>query len=144
MIASWAIGAACGVLVSGLAFAETRFTLHGSKSFDDAREDLEFAITQHNFRVTGRNEIGEAIVERGDTTLPRADVIHFCNLTLAARLLRAAPEYLLYMPCRIALRETPKGVVVETWLVPADVAEVAAQVDEINTILRDIVRQAAE
>ncbi len=53
------------------------------KSFDDVILELDFAITERNFRITGRNTIGKGLRERGYADFPDVEVIHFCNLEYA-------------------------------------------------------------
>ena len=124
--------------------AATRFTAHSSKTFDDVLADLEFAIGEENFRITGRNTIGTAIAERHDIDLPAGTVLHLCNLEYARQFLELAPHYLLHMPCRIAVYEQDDQVTVEARLLPENDPTVQALSHEINRILETIVASAVE
>ena len=118
-----------------------RYTVTTSKPFEEVLADLEFAIGEHNFRLTGRDSIGAAIAERDASAFPSATVVHFCNLEYARRLLELDPRYLLHMPCRIALYEQAGRVTIEARLLPeSDPAAVSARV---NAILRAIVAESA-
>jgi uncharacterized protein (DUF302 family) len=121
-----------------------RYTAHSSKSFDDVLADLEFAIGEHNFRLSGRNTIGEAIARRDDIDLPPGTVLHFCNLEYARQLLEVDPQYLLHMPCRIAVYEQAGQVTVEARLLPENDPAVRALSQRINRILEEIVSSAVE
>ena len=121
-----------------------RFTAHSSKTFDDVLADLEFAIGEHNFRITGRNTIGTAISQRGDIELPPSTVVHFCNLEYARQFLQVAPQYLLHMPCRIAVYQTDGKVTVEARLLPENDPALKPLSREINRILEAIVATAVE
>lgn len=121
-----------------------RYTRYSDKAFAEVVMDLEFAISNRNYRVTGRNEIGSAIGEREQITFPRAAVLHFCNLTDAQLMLELAPEYLLHMPCRIAVRVHAGRIVVEARLLPEDHATAGALSRRINAILKAIVAEAVE
>ena len=121
-----------------------RHTAHSSKSFDDVLADLEFAIGEHNFRLTGRDTIGEAIARRDNIDLPPGTVLHFCNLEYARQLLEVAPQYLLHMPCRIAVYEQAGNVTVEARLLPENDPAVRALSQKINRILEAIVSSAVE
>lgn len=116
-----------------------RYALTTSKPYEGVVLDAEYAITEHNFRLTGRNRIGEAIAERGGR-YPGHTVLEFCNLEYARRLLDVHSRYLLYMPCRLAISQDAEGTTVATYLLPED--EPAAR--EVNAILKAIVRAAAE
>lgn len=119
-----------------------RYSVEVKKSFDTVVEDVEFAITEHNFRITGSNRVGEVIGERHGIAFPHSVVIHFCNLEYAKQLLEIDANYLLHMPCKIAVREEGARVVVETVLLPDDPR--VKTVSEVNTILRAIANYAAD
>ena len=121
-----------------------RFTAHSSKSYDDVLADLEFAIGEQNFRLTGRDTIGEAIARRDNIDLPPGTVLHFCNLNYARQLLEVGPQYLLHMPCRIAIYEQAGSVTVEARLLPEDDPAVGPLSQRINRILEAIVSSAVE
>lgn len=112
------------------------------KDFDTAIEDLLFAISQHNFRLTERSNIGQAIAEREEKAFPKVTVLHICNLTYAQALLEKQIASPLHMPCRISIREENGKLVIETLLLPNNAAQ-QALVDEINQILKDIVNTGA-
>ena len=122
----------------------TRYTLQTSKSFDDVLSDLEFAIGEQNFRLTGRNTIGAAITERGEFDLTAATVLHFCNLEYARQILQVAPQYLLHMPCRIAVYQQDGKVTVEDRLLPENDPTVRPLSQRVNRILEAIVSDAVE
>ena len=121
-----------------------RFTAQSSKTFDDVLADLEFAIGEENFRITGRNTIGAAIAQRQGTELPAGTVVHLCNLEYARQFLELAPHYLLYMPCRIVVYEQDDKVMVEARLLPESDPAVQALSQKINRILETIVTAAVE
>ncbi len=113
------------------------------RQFDASVQDAEFAITNHNFRITGRDRIGLAIAERHHEPFPPAEVLLFCNLEYARRLLRADPDLLRYMPCKITLRAADRQVVIDSWLLPQTQPAALQPAREVNTILRAIVDYAA-
>src|SRR3972149_11931629 len=61
------------------------------KSFQDVVDELEFAISERNFRITGANKIGSALRERGYKDFPDMQVIHFCSLEYAREALEIDP-----------------------------------------------------
>lgn len=117
-----------------------------SKSFQDVIEELDFAITEHNFRITGRNVIGEAIRKRGHTDFPLVEVVHFCNLEYARKFIERDPHFVLEMPCRIAVYQDHGKVVLATMLLPEDSADPRLNnlARKVNGILRDIVAFVVE
>lgn len=114
------------------------------KAFDDVVEDLDFTIGEQNFRIIGRNDIGQGIRARGNPGFPRAIVLQFCNLTLAQEALEIDPGLIAHMPCRIAVYEHGKRVVVATTLLPEESPDPrsAAFARKVNRMLREMVRYA--
>lgn len=111
------------------------------KTFDDVVFELDFAITERNFRITGRNTIGKGLRDRGYENFPDVEVIHFCNLEYAREVLEIDPGYVAQMPCRITVHSSPDGTVVSLILLPEDHADerVNAFARRMNAILREII-----
>ena len=110
------------------------------KPFDIVLEELEFAITERNFRIVGRHGIGKAIRERGHEDFPNVAVIHFCNLEYAREMLQLDVSYVAWMPCRLTVHERDEQVIISAILLPENhpnerLNEFAAR---MNAILRDI------
>ncbi|MGH8503593.1 MAG: DUF302 domain-containing protein [Gammaproteobacteria bacterium] len=117
-----------------------------SKSFDDVVFELEFAITQRNFRISARNDIARGIRARGVENVPNALIIHFCNLAFAREALEIDPLLLTYMPCRVAVYEHRDRVVVSTMRLPADADDPRANAfaRKINGMLHQIIDFAVQ
>jgi uncharacterized protein (DUF302 family) len=117
-----------------------------SKSFDDVVFELEFAITQRNFRISARNDIARGIRARGIKDVPNTLIIHFCNLTFAREALEIDPLLITYMPCRVAVYEHGDRVVVSTMRLPEDMDDPRANAfaRKINDMLNQIVNFAVE
>lgn len=110
------------------------------KPFDDVILELDFAITERNFRITGRNTIGKGLRERGYADFPDVEVIHFCNLEYAREVLLIDPGYVAQMPCRITVHRERGQTVMSLILLPQDhpdprVNEFAVR---MNGLLREI------
>jgi len=110
------------------------------KSFDDVILELDFAITERNFRITGRNTIGKGLRERGYADFPDVEVIHFCNLEYAREVLLIDPGYVAQMPCRITVHREGGQTVVSLILLPQDHPDprVNAFAVRMNGLLREI------
>lgn len=117
-----------------------------SKSFEDVIFDLEFAITQRNFRISARNDIGRAIRERGEKDFPQAMIIHFCNITIAREALELDPLLITHMPCRVAVYDHGDRITVSTTSLrdDSDDQRLNEFARRINAILREILRFAVE
>jgi len=116
------------------------------KPYDDVLAELELAITENNFRITGHNHIGSVIRQRDNIAFPDYDTIQFCNLTLARQMLEMSPAAVAYMPCNIAVRSENGKVVIVTHLLPTDGPDekLNAFFSEMNGKLKKIVDFAAE
>ena len=75
------------------------------KDYTDIIQDVEFAITESNFRIVNRINIGEAIQERKENIFPRNEVILFCNLTIAEEMLKLEPDFINFCPYKITIAE---------------------------------------
>lgn len=103
---------------SGIDNLVTRYST--AKTFDDVVFELNFAITERNFRITGRNTIGEGLRKRGYEDFPDIEVIHFCSLELAREVLLIDPGFVAQMPCRITVHEQDEHTVVSVIRLPVD------------------------
>ena len=110
------------------------------KPFDDVILELDFAITERNFRITGRNTIGKGLRERGYEDFPDVEVIHFCNLEYAREVLLIDPGYVAQMPCRVTVHAEAARTVVSLILLPEDHPDprVNAFAARMNGVLREI------
>lgn len=111
------------------------------KSYPDVLAELELAITERNFRLTGHNQIGKAIREREHIAFPDYDTFQFCNLSEARRLLEQSPAAINWMPCQIAVRTEGGRIIVTTPLLPVGTENptLNAFSEQMNQTLRDIV-----
>ena len=110
------------------------------KSFNDVVEELEFAITEHNFRITGANKIGAGLRDRGYKDFPDVQVIHFCSLQNAYEVLSLDLDYVAEMPCRVAVYRKGDKTVIDMILLPEDHPDprVNRFAHRINGVLREI------
>ena len=93
-----------------------------------------------NFRITGRNTIGEGLRERGYSDFPDVEVIHFCSLELAREVLLIDPGFVAQMPCRITVHEQQHQTIISVILLPTDHVDsrVNAFAEKMNTLLLEI------
>lgn len=113
-----------------------------TKPVPDAAEDVEFAVTERNFRITGRLHVGQGIRERDGTPFPDYEVILFCNLALARQMLELEPAYINHCPGRVTVRDAAGTTRIAAPLLPEPAGASAALADlvrRVNTQLREIV-----
>ncbi len=90
------------------------------KPYEDVLAELEIAIAEHNFRITGHSRVGKVIRDRGSKNFPEYDTIQFCNLSHAKTLLLMSPHAVSYMPCNIVTYIFEGKTIVKTHLLPTD------------------------
>ncbi len=121
-----------------------RFTTN--KSFDDVIQELDFAITERNFRITGRNTVGKGLRKRGYENYPEIEVIHFCSLDVAKEVLDIDPGFVAQMPCRVTVHEEKDHVVISLILLPTNHKDPRVNdfARRMNKTLREIVDYVLE
>lgn len=132
---------ACSRSYSGAPTSEWRT----SKTYGEVIDDLDFAITERNFRITGRNTIGRGIQARGHENFPNAEVVHFCNLENARKVMEIDPGFIAQMPCRITVHEAGEDVVITALLLPLSHPDprMNAFSRELNATIEEIAEFAA-
>ncbi len=112
-----------------------------TKPYEDVLAELEIAIAEHNFRITGHSRVGKVIRDRGTKNFPEFDTIQFCNLTRAEVMLQISPHLVSYMPCNVVVYNVEGKTIVKTHLLPIDSenAELNKFSKKMNGMLKQIV-----
>jgi uncharacterized protein (DUF302 family) len=75
-------------------------------SFDDVMESMMLAANKLNFKYVGSNLMWKDFrAVLNDTEAPRIEVHSFCDIAVGRDLLKISPEFLVFLPCRIAVME---------------------------------------
>lgn len=86
-------------------------------SFEETLLNLDLAISEHNYRIIHRSQIGQAVRDRGEKDFPLSTITNFCNITYAKEMIEINSDLINEMPCTIAVREEPdKGIIVSSKL----------------------------
>ncbi len=117
-----------------------------SKPYDDVLQELEIAISEHNFRITGHSRVGKVIRKRGAKNFPEYDTIQFCNLTHAREMLEMSPHTIRHMPCNVVTYQYDGKTIVKIRLLPNDPnnPKLDQFYDKMNKKLQAIVDFAVE
>jgi len=117
-----------------------------NKPYADVLAELEIAISEHNFRITGHSRVGKVIRDRGTKDFPDYDTLQFCNLTHAKTLLLMSPHAVRFMPCNVVTYQYNGKTIVRTHLMPTNSnnPELNAFAEKMNIMLKDIVDFAVE
>lgn len=115
------------------------------KSLEEILEDAEFAITEQNFRIVDRLHIGQTIRSRGKPDFPDFEIIMYCSLTFAEKILELDPVMINACPGRITVRENGKQHIIAAPLWPEqnDNIELNKTMHDMNDLVRKIVDYAA-
>lgn len=87
-------------------------------SFDEVLESMMLRANKLNFKYVGSNLMYkdfQAVL--GDFEAPRIEVHNFCDIAVARDLLKISPEFLVFLPCRIAIMEDAEK---QIWLMMLD------------------------
>lgn len=86
-------------------------------SFEETLLNLDIAISEHNYRIIHRSQIGQAVRDRGDKDFPLSTITNFCNITYAKEMIEINADLINEMPCTIAVREqATEGIIVSSRL----------------------------
>lgn len=150
MLKRFVILVALGVLISCVSTPQGEFVryyqVETEKPYDDVLSELESAISDNNFRITGHSRVGKVIRERGEKNFPDYDTIQFCNLTYAKTILLLSPEAIRHMPCNVVMYKSQGKTIVMTHLLPTDTEneELNRFSHKMNELLKRIVDFAVE
>lgn len=87
-------------------FMTTKYKAKEGLSFDDVVESMKLRANQVNFKLVGHSPMWKDIqAVLGDTTSPRMEVFHFCDIEAGREIMKLVPESIVYLPCRIAVME---------------------------------------
>tara|TARA_R110002049_G_scaffold121625_3_gene276428 strand:+ start:254 stop:718 length:465 start_codon:yes stop_codon:yes gene_type:complete len=116
-------------------------------SFGETLLNLDLAISEHNYRIIHRSQIGQAIRDRGDKDYPLSTITNFCNITYAKEMIEINYELINEMPCTIAVQEVAEqGIIVSTRLMDEHTANQKQNefALKINNNLKSIVAATVE
>jgi uncharacterized protein (DUF302 family) len=122
------------------------YQLKTEKALEEVLDDTIFAITERNFRITGHLHIGKGIRDRKNPDFPDYEVLLYCNLVYAKKMLELDPEMISSCPGRITVRQDNDKVVITAPLWPVDMKneELKSHMQKMNVLIREIVDYAAD
>ena len=86
-------------------------------SFDEVIEAMELKANELNFKKVGHNEFWRDVGAISGLATTRLEVLQFCDAMVGRRMLDYSPEFVIFIPCRIALYEDADGAI---WLMTLD------------------------
>ncbi len=99
-------------------YMTTKYQAKPGLSFEEVVESMTLRANQLNLKLVGHSPMIKDIqAVLGDTTSPRMEVFHFCDIAAGREIMRLVPESIVYLPCRIAVMEDDKKNI---WLLTLD------------------------
>ena len=90
-------------------YMTTKYQAKSGVSFDDVVVSMQLRANQLNLKQVGHSPMWKDIESvLGDTTSPRMEVFHFCDIAAGREIMKLVPEAIVYLPCRIAVMEDDK------------------------------------
>ena len=90
-------------------YMTTKYQAKSGLSFDDVVESMKLRANQLNLKLVGHSPMWKDIqAVLGDSTSPRMEVFHFCDIEAGREVMKLVPEAIVYLPCRIAVMEDDK------------------------------------
>jgi uncharacterized protein (DUF302 family) len=87
-------------------------------SFEDVRDSLFLRANQLNVKKVGENLMWKDFhAVLGDKDAPRIEVYSFCDIAVGREILKIDPEFVVFLPCRIAIMEDAKK---DIWVLMLD------------------------
>lgn len=86
-------------------------------SFDDAIESMKTRANQENMKLVGHNVPYKLLRQIYDPKSPRLEILSFCDMVTLRQIVDVVPEFIIFLPCRIAVMEDAKG---DVWLITLD------------------------
>jgi uncharacterized protein (DUF302 family) len=86
-------------------------------SFDDAVDSMKLRANEINFKFVGHSPLWKDIAAITGEETPRVEIFQFCDAMVARKILDYAPEFVIFLPCRIALLEDAEG---KLWVMTLD------------------------
>ncbi len=86
-------------------------------TFDEVIESMEIKANEVNFKKVGHNEFWRDIGAISGLPTTRLEILQFCDAMVGRRMLDHSPEFVIFIPCRIAVYEDENG---DIWLMTLD------------------------
>ncbi len=94
-----------------------KLPLEEGVTWDDAVESMKLRANEVNFKFVGSSPLSKEIEALTDAPSPRIEIFRFCDALVARKILDYMPEFIVFLPCQIALIEDAEG---QIWIMTMD------------------------
>jgi uncharacterized protein (DUF302 family) len=85
--------------------------------FDEVIEAMDLKANDVNFKKVGHNKFWKDVSAITGLPAARVEILQYCDAVIGRRMLDYSPEFVVFIPCRIAVYEDANG---EIWLMTLD------------------------
>jgi len=107
------------------------------KSFDQAAEDLETAVTNHGFGVLHIHDLGNTLRNKGIDFKEQCRVFEVCNPVQANKVLSTDMKLNMALPCRISVY-TEEGVTKIGLIKPEQMLASLSEDEGLKDVAREV------
>ncbi len=86
-------------------------------SWDDAVEAMKLRANEVNFKFVGSSPLWKQIEAETEQPSAKVEMFRFCDARMARKILDEVPEFIIFLPCKIALLEDAEG---KLWVMTLD------------------------
>ncbi len=86
-------------------------------SWDDAVESMKLRANEVNFKFVGSSALWKEIEAVTEQPSAKVEIFRFCDAAVARKILDEVPEFIVFLPCKIALIEDANG---KLWVMTLD------------------------
>ncbi len=86
-------------------------------TWDDAVEAMKLRANEVNFKFVGSSPLWKQIESETEQPSAKVEMFRFCDATVARKILDVVPEFIIFLPCKIALLEDGEG---KLWVMTMD------------------------
>ena len=94
-----------------------KLPLEEGVTWDDAVESMKLRANEVNFKFVGSSPLSKEIEALTDAPTPRIEIFRFCDAIVARKILDYMPEFIVFLPCKIAMIEDAEG---QIWIMTMD------------------------
>jgi hypothetical protein len=94
-----------------------KIPLEEGVTWDDAVESMMLLANEVNFKFAGSSPLSKEIEALSGEPSPRIEIFRFCDALVARKILDFMPEFIVFLPCKIAMIEDSDGKV---WIMTLD------------------------
>lgn len=95
----------------------SKLKVEAGLSVDDVVESMNLRANLLNFRLVGHNTPWKIMESIAGEPMPRVEILSYCDVMTMREILDYSPEFVAFLPCRIAVIEDSAG---DLWVVTLD------------------------